>query len=152
MNTLALDPGKVTGWAIATDNILDQTGEYEWGVFCGQLLDSLWVSTENELRFCDVKIDEVVCERFLITERTLKVARQMEPLYTIGVVVAVCKWFGVPLVFQTATEAKQLVPDSRLRLMGWYVPKGHARDAVRHLVRRLVVTRELAPSNLRGEW
>lgn len=147
---LGLDPGKATGWAIAQDGALRISGVLSWSDTASLFLKAV-AAGEPALSFFGVQVDEIVMERFIITERTMRVARQMEPLYCIGVVVAVAAWFGVPVVFQTAADAKKTATDARLKEMGWYVTGTHARDAVRHLVTRLIRERVLGPKELRGE-
>jgi hypothetical protein len=53
---------------------------------------------------------------------------------------------GVKLYSQSASEAKSFVKDPKLKALGWYqetVAMGHARDALRHLIKYMITRRNV---------
>ena len=86
---------------------------------------------------------EMVSERFVITTRTGELANPDWSLKVNGMLEwLIWKHWGLPgdqtLVYQGASEAKRLVPNTVLRRVGiWHKGgAGHARDALRHGVYR----------------
>jgi hypothetical protein len=77
---------------------------------------------------------------FSISMRTLQGKVFYESLYFNG-------WISIEYpetIFQTASQAKDLVTDAMLHHLGWYkkTKDGHANDAARHLVHRAIRNRE----------
>jgi hypothetical protein len=82
---------------------------------------------------------EVVGERFVITEATLKKSRQgsMEAIKTIGIVEDICRQRGLKFTLQPVADVKAFATDDLLKRLGMYpkvVGGGHSTDAARHLV------------------
>jgi hypothetical protein len=82
---------------------------------------------------------EIVVERFVITPRTGELSSPDWSLKVCGMIEwLVWKHWGVPgdetVVYQSAGDAKRLVPNPVLRQAGiWHRGgAGHARDALRH--------------------
>ena len=129
MRLLALDPGLTTGVA-----------EWHGGIFTS------W--EEPDPMDCLMKLDtlvhrmdEVVCENFV--PRPGVRSWQPDALHIIGTVRYFCHRERVPLSLPMPS-GKTFATDSRLKLAGMYVPgKGHANDAARHLLKRLVRLREV---------
>jgi hypothetical protein len=122
---IALDPGKLTGYAILVDNKLNR----------GQLpyLDALdYAASLLSRRVVDV----AVIEDFLISERTIRVTRgEMWSLRSIGAVQWFCHRMNAEFVLQIPGDAKEFCPNERLKALGWHFPgRPHANDAMRHLL------------------
>lgn len=85
---------------------------------------------------------ELVCEKYVITQRSAQVSPQYDALYIIGHLDAVCHRLGIPFTLQTPAQAKSFASDDKLKRAGWYraTPGGHANDAARHLLRYVVRT------------
>lgn len=140
---IAIDPGKVTGWARWVD------GEFSSGqAELYDVLDWLHATFDRGLR------PKLACEDFIITGATAKKSRQTEPLDGIGAI----KWFAhhyaVPLTMQAPSSAKSFATDDKLRNLGWYLATkgGHANDAARHLMLILLDQDKLDPKLLlKGE-
>lgn len=132
---IAVDPGAMTGIAVWHPNEslpsaaeLDIPGVYEF--------------VEHEV--LNVKVPtHIVCEAYLITQATIRNTRQYWSLELIGLF----RWaawrsgatFGK---LQTAATAKSFATDDRLKALGWWRPgKGHANDALRHLLTYTVMNR-----------
>lgn len=80
---------------------------------------------------------QFVIENFFITQATAKNSQAPWSLKVIGAVEWVCLREGLsPLVLQTPSDAKNFVPDAKLRALGYRSRGGggHHNDAARHLV------------------
>jgi len=125
MMTLAIDPGLVTGWALYPGFI---SGQVE-----GRFAFYNWFEGIPAP-------DRVVCEDFLISERTIKASRQADPHRIIGYLEGVCYERGIEFYLQTPAQAKSFASDDKLRAVDWFFPSkgGHQNDAARHLLTWLV--------------
>jgi hypothetical protein len=124
---LAVDPGKTTGyaWHRIGDPAPVIVDEAPFETFVPWAEDRLKAAGREAL---------VIVERYVITPATLRMSRQTDALETIGAVRYLVDKYGADLVWQNASTAKNIVPNSRLRTLGWYtVGKDHGRDATRHL-------------------
>lgn len=131
---LAIDPGKATGWAMY-DLVENE-------VYFGELGHA-----DDVAQFVRDVVGmgatiEIVAEQFIISERTIKTKLERDALDILGWLRLETAWWGVPLTLQTAAQAKDFVPDSTLKTIGWFNPTkdGHQNDALRHLFRYLVRT------------
>lgn len=128
MRMVAVDPGKTTGFAFYDDEP-DRVAPQQEPL--NKALDIIWSELGN--------LDRIVVERFTVTERTIKLARDNTALYGVGTL----SWFAwhadVQFVLQQPADAKRLITDVRLRRLGWYrsTVGGHANDAARHLAYNL---------------
>lgn len=123
---LAVDPGKLTGFALWTPNQF-VAGEKPHADF----LDFVWQMIDDDR----VPIDAIVCESFTITADTLKKSRQYDALEQIGALRWMSSMTDAQFVLQTPAAAKSFSTNERLKTMGWYqVGRGHANDAIRHLI------------------
>lgn len=128
---LAIDPGLVTGWALY--NLDDHpkqdvsAGETDGRHALADKVRSI-ISTGVTL--------EVVCEDFVISERTIKTARDDNALRIIGWLDLELEHLGIELTLQTPAQAKAFATDDKLKTIGWYdsTPGGHRNDALRHLL------------------
>ena len=123
---IAVDPGKVTGWAV-----LGIEGLYTGGE--GSLHDIL-ASIETLLIEGDKPI--IVCEDFIFTTATAKKSRQTWSTEGIGVLRYLAARYQVSFIIQGPAAAKRFAIDDKLKAMGWYhpTPGGHRNDAARHLL------------------
>ena len=130
---LSIDPGKVTGVAFMLPSGVVSTREIE-----GRYDLCHWV-IDHHSQLC---IDALVCEDFVISQRTIKTTPQKDPLRIIGWLDIWCEKKDVEFVLQTAAQAKSFATDAKLRHLGWFTSEGegHANDASRHLLVYLVRT------------
>lgn len=151
---LAVDPGKMTGYAwhhIGGDPLVRE----------GDFSAFLWAAD----KLLDLRRDRVavVCEAYQITERTARLGSQGglgDPhrhfsLEIIGALRFLCEKHGATFApLQTARDAKSVVSNDLLKRFGWYtVGMDHGRDATRHLVLWLAKTGRLdlgAPEVIRS--
>lgn len=85
--------------------------------------------------------DVVIIERWDVRTYTHKLTNQDDPRYIIGYVEGVCYMAPrrVRYTEQTPAEAKRFSTNKKLKTLGWYRGgEGHADDAARHLLVRLV--------------
>ncbi len=137
MKVFAVDPGKVTGYAVWIDGILMGSGELPHYEFLAL--------AEKTVPTCTA----VACEDYRVTPATLKKTWQPWSLYQIGTLDYWCRASGVEFALATPAEAKGFATDERLRALGWWFPGvGHARDAGRHLLLYLVRVGALSPATL----
>lgn len=133
---IAVDPGNYSGMALYDPGYADKpdTAEVPYEQTGAVLSQWLTVARSAEI---DVR---VACEVYTIAQHKVMTA-QPDAIKGMGVVEYLCHLKGVPLTWQSPTDAKTLVPDAVLRELGWYVrtKDGHANDAQRHIL-RLVAT------------
>jgi len=120
----SIDPGKTTGLAVWSDTAPVFVAAYE---------------IPNRYEFAElVSVQmptEIVCEQFVISERTIRTAQDVNALRLIGWLDIFCNLNGIPFTLQTAAQAKRFATDDKLKALGWYeTGRGHATDAARHLL------------------
>jgi hypothetical protein len=132
MLIVALDPGGTTG--VATYESANQTWE------------RLQLERDHHEQLYDLLVDwepdVIVCERFLYQRREINkgVSLRLDSVEYIGVTRLYCKEHNVELVMQTASQAKGLWTDIKLKKVGLWIPgKVHAMDATRHLLYYITV-------------
>lgn len=124
----AVDPGGTTGLAFLEDD------------------GSFWTAQLGPLEACDLlwslrdRLSALVCESFIITQQTIRKARERAPMDVIGFIVWLGHHTGTPVHFQSPAEGKRFGTDAKLVRVGWRVPGDHARDAARHLLLHCVKT------------
>lgn len=130
LRVLAADPGLTTGYA-------------SW--FTGMVDDPIAGQVKGPMEFLDLAKDWlekfqpstpalIIAERFVITPETAKKSPAPWSLEVSGGLRFLCHRFGAEYALQTPAEAKRLIPDGRLKNLGWHQPgKVHANDALRHL-------------------
>ncbi len=122
---LAVDPGKCTGFL---NNIPDRYEQSQLPAmeFCDRAA-VLAEANREELT--------IVCEMFVITQATLRKAREPDALHVIGVLRWLAHQYGCAMAMQKPADAKNFCSDERLKKLGLYTPgEEHARDAARHYV------------------
>jgi len=124
---IAVDPGKMTGWAR-----LNAAGSFESGE--QSLYATLYFIHETMKQGVGSKL-EIICEDFIFTKETLKKSRQIYSTEGIGALRYLTELYDVPFYIQTPAAAKRFSSNEKLKQVGWYRPgKGHANDAARHLL------------------
>jgi hypothetical protein len=124
---LGADPGGTTGIVILdTDS---------WSVLASghPTAKDAYAALEHAMGFWSV--DRVGIEAFTITARTAELSRQYDALYLIGWTTGLCLKHRIPLVVDTAGNAKAVWSDARLKAhpaIDDAVRNEHARDALRH--------------------
>lgn len=124
---LAVDPGLTTGYAWhrlgdPKPVIVDETDFHTFLTFA-----------EDRLRAAQTEC-LIVCESYTITIQTIRYSRQPTALETIGALKYLAGKYQATMLLQAPSLAKNLVPNDRLKALGWYTPgKDHGRDATRHL-------------------
>ena len=127
--TIAVDPGKVTGWAKRTPEGQFASGQEDCWLYLRRLHEAL-------IKHGKQAPSAIVCEDFIYTTETAKKTRQTWSTESIGVLRLICLLRGIPFVLQTPVSAKKFSTDDKLKAMGWYFPSkgGHQNDAARHLL------------------
>ncbi len=122
-NVLAIDPGKMTGWADLFQGQF-RSGQVDW------LNSLLWFEKVHE------RYDVIVCESFIITRNTITKSRQNWSLEAIGAIKYIrLRDTGDTVVMQPPAVGKSFGTDDKVKAMGWWAPgKIHANDAARHLL------------------
>ncbi len=122
---IAIDPGKMTGWARLNKNLVFNSGEQP-------LYDV--IHFVYEIMKQGVK-PEIICEDFIFTKETLKKTRQIYSTEGLGALRFLCEEYECQFYIQTPAAAKRFSSNDKLKQIGWYRPgKTHANDAARHLL------------------
>lgn len=131
MYALALDPGKITGAVIFEPAGAGKIRLLDWEEIPYTDMPQ-WLF--GALDSCVLPIDLIIVEKYTISQRTIKVARQSEPLDVIGGAKFLAALAGIDVRVQSASDAKTAYPDKRLKEIDLYGAVGgrHARDALRH--------------------
>lgn len=140
---MSLDPGGTTGWAWfnrrkAIIECGQLNGQHHWELL--RLLD---------LRDVEYEVpSEIVYESFQFRQFSGfdKSKIELDSVEYIGVVKLYSQLNEVSIYSQTASVAKHFVSDDKLKRLGWYSRTAglvHARDALRHLLYRLIVVHKV---------
>lgn len=147
-HVISIDPGKATGvclmeWSESQDDVpkVVMSAEVQPEEF------AKWFETALSISMSLLSVDKisVVCERFTITAQTVRNSQAPFSLEQIGVLKHLCRvneFDPEKIVFQSPADAKSMFPNPNLKKIGtWHVGgEGHANDAVRHALLRLVKT------------
>lgn len=126
----AIDPGGTTGWAAFSEDL---------GFDSGQVTDRFGFYHVFYELVSLARPLVVVCERFTITGATVKKSPQLDPLYIIGHIEALCYKLGHQFHLQLPSEAMSFATDTKLSRVEWFRPgQVHANDAARHLLTWMV--------------
>lgn len=133
---LGIDPGGTTGLCLVS---VDDTNEPEL-IWQKQIPNSLKGFLDfhwDEL--LDTDFDMIVCESFTLREGVH--GADLSPVYIIGALEAL--YPTMKTIYQEP-KLKPLCDDTRLKSMGFHTPgRGHANDAVRHVMVYLRNTRHM---------
>jgi hypothetical protein len=140
---LSVDPGKITGMALfsyeyGSEPVMEWSKELEQDEVADIVRNTIWTPT---IRY---NID-VVCERFVINAQTVRNSQAPYSLEVIGIVKQCLKDNGRAMddiYFQTPADAMTMFDNKKLKKLDyWHVGGGgHALDAIRHALLRLVKT------------
>lgn len=157
---MALDPGGTTGWASCTypnhPNDLSLPNSplllSDFRFECGQIGPE--EHHKNLWDFLTINVDSrsiLVCESFEFRQHLnpdkAKMKVELISKEYIGLAKLFCELIDVPIYFQTASTAKNFIPDKgpqsnvKLKQLGVYKPittHVHAMDAMRHLLYYMV--------------
>lgn len=124
---IALDPGITTGVAYLSDERIIHT-------------DHIMPTHLNFTKYlASYAPTEIVYERFFYQRRN-KV--ELYPVEVIGVIKLFAEQYDIPLYAQTASQAKGLFTDDKIKLMDlWVKGQVHGMDALRHLLYHMVITK-----------
>ena len=139
---IAVDPGLMTGIAWYSDGKFHSTEvEYERA---GNYIETLITMYSPEGAV------DLVCEKFFYTQATMKKSRGDWSMKLIGVMEFLAGQHECRLFMQSPSEAKNLMTDSRLKVLGWFNTSkgGHQNDAARHLARHLLKEKIIDGRNL----
>jgi hypothetical protein len=139
---LSVDPGKATGVAL----LKLEDGEEPFIVYSGEaqpfefaeIVRLLFSSFDGEFHNL-----EIVCEKFTINAQTVRNSQAPFSLEQIGVLKQIMQDFDMDresIVWQMPVDAKRMFPNEALKtLKVWHRGgEGHANDALRHALLRLV--------------
>jgi DNA-binding transcriptional regulator PaaX len=139
---LSVDPGKATGVVLMSLDgetpvkvLSSELQPEEFAPYLKPILEG-WKLHESFI---------VVCERFTINAQTVRNSQAPYSLEQIGVLKHLCREAGYSvddIVMQSPADAKAMFPNEALKKVGtWHVGgEGHANDAMRHALLRLVKT------------
>lgn len=142
-NLMGLDPGGTTGIAHSYYNgqstptiqnfnysVADMDGLHHRALFDHVILYAQ--------RTADVPLT-VVCESFEWRQNLQKMKVELISREYIGIVKLAAQMHNIKVIFQSASMAKNFMPDAKLELMGILAkpphPNRHKNDALRHVVR-----------------
>jgi hypothetical protein len=139
---LAVDPGKATGLALfehetGGEPVLMWSMEVQQHEYAGPIRATLELAAASELPL------EIVCERFTINVQTAKNSQAPYSLEQIGILKQCLMDVGRQtddIYFQAPADAKAVFPNEKLKKLGYWHRggEGHALDAIRHGLLRLV--------------
>lgn len=139
---LAVDPGKTSGIALLSwDGDKDSNPLVEWSKevndedFAEEIATALSAAGSDQLF--------VACESFVINMQTAKNSQAPWSLENIGVLKYMCRKYNykpADISFQSPANAKSMFDNPALKRLGtWHVGgAGHANDAIRHALLRMV--------------
>lgn len=139
LTIIAVDPGKMTGWASFT------LGEFH----SGQTESAPYLMWFDETLQRGIR-PIIVCEDFIYTAATAKKTRQTWSTESIGVLRFLSAKYGLTFTLQAPVDAKKFATNDKLKSMDWYTPTkgGHANDAARHLLLYCVKNNLIDPRQL----
>jgi hypothetical protein len=139
---LAVDPGKASGICYFTydevsDPVLLWSGEYLQHEYAEPIRRAFSYAKSQGVRL------EVVCERFTINAQTVKNSQAPYSLEQIGILKQIMMDIGREpddIYFQSPADAKAMFENPKLKKLGYWHKggEGHALDAIRHGLLRLV--------------
>jgi len=141
---LSVDPGKASGICTFSitpggEPVLEKSGEYQMREYHLPIYETL-----KYAKATDSKV-EIVCERFIINAQTVRNSQAPYSLEQIGILKYIMLDNGIDpdeLIFQSPSDAKKMFPNEALKKLEYWHRggEGHALDAIRHGLLRLVKT------------
>lgn len=137
---LSVDPGKATGVALVS---FEKGSEPEI-IYSGEVQPDEFAILVRDL-MTNYQIKEIVCEKFTINAQTVRNSQAPYSLEQIGVLKQIMQDFEFDresIIWQLPVDAKKMFPNEALKTLKlWHKGgEGHANDALRHALLRLVKT------------
>jgi hypothetical protein len=139
---LSVDPGKASGIALfayidGSEPEIMWSGEYQQDKYARPIREAL---ADAMMRSIPI---EIVCERFTINAQTVKNSQAPYSLEQIGILKQCMMDLGMAaddIYFQSPADAKAMFTNEKLKKLGYWHKggEGHALDAIRHGLLRLV--------------
>lgn len=140
---LAIDPGKTTGMALfsyeaGSEPVLEWSKELEQHEVAEAVRGVIWLgNVRNNI--------DIVCERFVINAQTVRNSQAPYSLEVIGIVKQCLHDNGKAMddiFFQAPADAMSMFSNEKLKKLEYWHRggAGHALDAIRHALLRLVKT------------
>lgn len=139
---LSVDPGKASGICLfeyekGYEPRLLWSGEYQQNEYA----EPIRIALRSSIEFF-MPID-IVCERFTINAQTVRNSQAPYSLEQIGILKQILMDHGMnpeDIIFQSPADAKAMFDNAKLKKIGYWHKsgEGHALDAIRHAVLRLV--------------
>lgn len=131
---IGVDPGTTTGIFAASVSIVDTLRGREVRTdFRAYELDASKAFAMMQLQLDRLRDPTVVCERYIVTQRTARLTQQPAALEMIGALRQLCADRGVHFVLQMKSDAARIAKNAVLKRIGWYQSgQDHANDAARH--------------------
>lgn len=141
MIVLSVDPGKLSG--VAKLSWSGNADELPVVDYSAELTDSDFAEEIKKLFEPDNKLFFVACESFIINAQTVRNSQAPYSLEQIGVLKHLCREAGYgpeKIAFQAPVNAKNMFPNPALKTLNtWHKGgEGHANDAIRHALLRMV--------------
>jgi len=142
MIIFSVDPGKATGIALMSWE-KDLGEEPELNYSCEVQPEEFASEVRIGLGYMKNEPLYVACESFTINAQTAKNSQAPWSLENIGILKHLCREAGYDpsrITFQPPVNAKNMFPNPALKTLGYWHKggQGHANDAIRHALLRLV--------------
>lgn len=128
---LSIDIGETTGYTFSRNSKILES-------------DQITFYNKKDILFSQIEyllmkhsISYAICESYRVYSHKLKTHANSDivTLRMIGIIQYICFKMAIPLKFQSASEAKTIVTDSRLKECNLFLKgKRHARDSIRHTI------------------
>ena len=135
---LSIDPGKATGMALfsleeGAEPVLEWSKELQQDEYAGPIREVL----------ASIQDVAIACERFTINAQTVRNTQAPYSLEQIGILKQCLMDAGRPaddIYFQAPADAKAMFTNEKLKKLGYWHRggEGHALDAIRHALLKLV--------------
>lgn len=129
---IAIDPGETIGWAVLAKGTIIRWGQIKPVAHKRPDLQRASLLVKLASRY---NSPVLVMERFNLYahKRKSQTNSSFPTVEVIGVIKHEAQKLKLPVREQSASQAKGLVPDKRLRELDFWLPgQRHARDAIRH--------------------
>lgn len=138
---LSVDPGKATGVALLKLKSKDSSPEI---IYSGEVQPEEFAECVRNLVITYINEElQIVCEKFTINAQTVRNSQAPFSLEQIGILKQILQDNGLDregIIWQTPADAKRMFPNEALKTLKiWHKGgEGHANDALRHALLRLV--------------
>jgi hypothetical protein len=139
---LAVDPGKASGialfeWVEGNEPILAWSGEYQQDEYALPIRTAFHTAQSQGIQL------EIVCERFTINAQTVRNSQAPYSLEQIGILKQIMmdnRRAPDDIYFQSPADAKAMFTNEKIKVLEYWHKggEGHALDAIRHGLLRLV--------------